>query len=295
MPFDSRLINGIGVLAAVIQSRNFTRAGETVGMSQSGVSKAVSRLEDRLGVRLLDRTSQEVTLTDKGRQFFEHVSPLLGVMEEAADHLSGAIGTVRGRLRICADPLISRLFLAPAFAEFLDRYPELEIELLTDKSAEPIPEGIDVQFYFGEPTSSALIARRILETRIVTVAAPAYLHHRGSPEIPSDLVSHTCIAPASTQNQQWIYSRNREVVPVITKGPLVLTDVDSLVAACLSGAGIAQVLEIGVQHLLNEGKLVRLLTDWPGDTIPLHAVHPTRHLRTPKVSAYIDFCLERMR
>jgi DNA-binding transcriptional LysR family regulator len=153
--FDERMLNGMSVFAAIVQARSFAAAGDLLNMSQPGVSRAVARLEARLGIRLFDRTTRSVSLTDEGRRFYEQVTPLMAGLEEAAATAAGGATAVRGRLRINVDPLFSRLILGPRLGEFLYRYPELQVELITrDQLGDMVAEGFDLGVRFGELASS---------------------------------------------------------------------------------------------------------------------------------------------
>jgi DNA-binding transcriptional LysR family regulator len=295
MSFDGRLLSGVGVLASVVESGSFTRAADALGLSASGVSRAVSRLESRVGVRLLDRTTRSVTLTDEGRRFYEQVGPLLAGIEEAATIASGSAGVVRGRLRVNVDPFFSRLVLAGQLADFLDRYPELSLELFTsDAISDLVAEGFDLAVRFGEPPTNSLIARKLIETRILTVASPAYIARRGCPAHPSEVASHACIHfrnPVTGQAFEWEFRSGREVIEVKTAGRLLLSDVGAMHQACAAGAGIAQVMALGVQDLMARGELVELFPGWGGEMFPLYALLPSRRQPPAKVRAFIDFCL----
>ena len=296
MPFDGRLLAGVGVLAAVVEGGSFVRAAEALGITASGVSRAVSRLERRVGVRLLDRTTRSVTLTDEGRRFYEQVGPLLAGIEEAASGASGAASVVRGRLRVDLDPFFSRLVLAGHFGRFLDRHPDLSLELTTrEHVGDLVADGIDVAMRFGEPLPSSPVARKLIETRIVTVASPAYLERHGRPKHPSELAGHACIQfrnPATDRPFLWEFHKPGEVLPVKTAGRLLLSDVGTMLGECVAGTGIAQVMALGIQELLDQGRLVELFPDWPGEHFPLYALHPSRHLPPAKVRAFIDFILQ---
>ena len=299
MPFDGRLLAGVGVLAAVVEGGSFVRAAEALGITASGVSRAVARLERRVGVRLLDRTTRSVTLTDEGRRFYEQVGPLLAGIEEAASGASGAASAVRGRLRVDLDPFFSRLVLAGHFGRFLDRHPDLSLELTTrEHVGDLVADGIDVAMRFGEPLPSSPVARKLIETRIVTVASPAYLERHGRPKHPSELAGHACIQfrnPATDRPFLWEFHKSGEVLPVKTAGRLLLSDVGTMLGECVAGTGIAQVMALGIQELLDQGRLVELFPDWPGEHFPLYALHPSRHLPPAKVRAFIDFILQTVR
>jgi DNA-binding transcriptional LysR family regulator len=296
MAFDVRLLGGIGVLAAVVETGNFARAAASMGLTPSGVSRAVARLEERVGVRLFDRTPRAVTLTDDGRRFHAQIAPLLAGLEEATADAVGGAATVRGRLRVNVDPWFARLILAPRLPSLIDRHPGLEIELITrDAIGDLVAEGFDIAVRFGEPEPTGLIARKLLETRIVTVAAPNYLARHGRPKAPADLVGHTCIQfrdPWSGRPFAWEFHRGRKVVSVATRGPLLVTEAGIGLMACLAGAGIAQAMTLGLGDMVTTGRLVDLFPEWPDETFPLYAFHPSRRHVPAKVNAFIDFCRE---
>src|SRR6202042_1028877 len=152
MAFDGRILSGVGVLAAVVEGSSFVKAAELIGITDSGVSRAISRLETRLGVRLLDRTTRSVALTDEGRRFYEEVKPHLNAIEDAAVAASGAASGVRGRLRIDIDPFFLPLVLAGRLGGFCERYPELSIEFVTSEQiGDLVSERIDLATRFGQP------------------------------------------------------------------------------------------------------------------------------------------------
>src|SRR4051812_15964391 len=295
MPFDGRLLSGAGVLAAVVEGGSFVRAGEGLGLTPSGVSRAVARLEARVGVRLLDRTPRAVTLTDEGRRFHARVVPLLAGLEEAAAEAAGAAALVRGRLRVNVDPWFARLVLAPHLPAFLAAHPALSLELVVrDALGELVAEGFDFAVRFGEPEPSGLVARKLLETRILACAAPAYLARHGRPEHPHDLVRHECLLyrdPVTGRPFPWEFHRGGEAVEVEVTGRLVLNDLATKLAACAAGLGVAQSIELGLGPLLARGELEQVLPDWADERFPLYAYHPSRHLPPAKVRAFLDFVL----
>src|SRR5471030_1141406 len=180
MSFDERMLNGMGVLSAIVDSGSFAAASEALDMSQSGVSRSVARLEARLGIRLFDRTTRSVKLTDEGRRFYEQIVPLLSGLEEAASTASQGATAVRGRLRVNIDPFFSRLFLGPRLGAFVEKYPELQLDLITrDQLGDMVADGFDLAVRFGQPRESTLIARKLLDTRVITVASPGYIKKYG--------------------------------------------------------------------------------------------------------------------
>ena len=293
MTLDGRLLSNVGVLAAVIEGGSFARAAEALGLTPSGVSRAVARLEARIGVRLLDRTTRSLSLTDEGRLLYANINPLVLGIEDAVTRATGSSGSVRGRLRVNTDAFTSRLLLSPHIRAFLELYPELSLELIArDQLGDMVAEGFDIAVRFGEPPSSSLVARRLLETRIVTVATPAYLEQHGRPRKPGDLADHVCIQvrnPVTGQPFPWEFQRGRKLIKVPTSGRLLLTEVGTILGTCLSGAGVAQIKALGIQELLDNGDLIDLFPDWPDEKFPLYALYPSRHLPAAKVRAFIDF------
>lgn len=296
MTFDARLLGGIGVLEAVVETGNFARAGEALGLTASGVSRAIARLEAQVGVRLFDRTPRAVSLTDEGRRFHAQVAPLLAGIEEAASDAAGAAARVRGRLRVNIDPWFARLVLGPRLPEFLAAYPELSIELLVrDTIGDMVGEGVDVAVRFGEPEPSSLIARKLMETRIVTCAAPAYLERYGVPQKPEDLLGHECLFfrdPVSRRPFEWGLQRGGEMVDLKVTGRLVFNDLAMKLAACAAGLGVTQCFEFGLAPMLDSGALMQILEEWSDERYPLYSYYPSRHLPPARVRAFLDFVRE---
>jgi len=273
-----------------------TRAADALGMTQSGVGRSIQRLEARIGIRLLDRTTRTLRLTDEGRRFWERVGPHLDGIEEAALDAAGATAKVRGRLRVNVDPFFSRLVLARELANFLEQHSELRLELIMrDNIGDLVADAFDMALRFGEPPVAGFTNRKMLETRILTVASPAYLARYGKPEHPRDLINHTCIDyqdPTTGRAFEWEFHRGREVFAVCQPARLMVSDVETMIGACCEGAGIAQIMQLGSQRILESGQLVEIFPDWPDETFPLYAIFPSRRHRAAKVSVFTDFCLK---
>ncbi|WP_321901864.1 LysR family transcriptional regulator [Paraburkholderia tropica] len=294
MSFDERILNGMGVMTAIVDSGSFAGAAERLDMSQSGVSRSVARLEARLGIRLFDRTTRTVTLTDEGRRFYAQVVPLLDGLEDAASAAAGGASAVRGRLRVNVDPFFSKIVLSPCIGQFIERYPELDVDLFTrDALGDMVADGFDLAVRFGVPRPSTLIARKLLDTRIVTAASPAYLKKRGRPLKPADLERepHQCIHyrdPETGRPFVWEFHRPRKKLVIAARGRLMVNDVSTMHGACLAAHGIAQIMALGTQPLFDSGKLVDLFPDWPDERFPLYALYPSRRLPSAKVRAFLD-------
>ena len=296
MAFDERLIAGTSVFMAVVEAKTIARAAEALGLSSSGVSRSLARLEQRIGARLLARTTRTLSLTEEVRRFYEQVGPHLAGIEEAAIEASGSSVRVRGRLRVNIDPFFSRIVLARHLAAFLARHPELSVELIMrDSVGDLVADGFDLALRFGEPPVGSFVARKLTETRVITVASPAYLKKHGHPRHPKELEQRQCLDfydAAHGRPYEWELRRKKEVLPLRIKGRLLVSDSGTLVGACEAGAGIAQILEIGCGHLLRSGRLVNLFPDWSDERFPLNAIYPSRLHTAAKVKAFIDFCLE---
>jgi DNA-binding transcriptional LysR family regulator len=295
MAFDSRLLSGIQVLIAAVEAGSFVRAASSLGITQSGVSRAVSRLEQRVGIRLFDRTARAVVLTHEGRSFYQRVKPLLIGIEDAATEAASSKAVARGRLRVNVDPFFARLVLAPRLGKFLAAHPQLTVEIIgRDRLGDLVADGFDAAVRFGEPEPSALVARRLLSIRVLTCAAPSYLAKHGRPSHPRDLAAgrHECIHyqdPLTGRPFPWEFHRGRQKVGVAVSGRLIVNNVGTMIGACVAGHGVAQILALGTQDLLNRGKLIELFPDWPDEQFPLYAFHLSRHVPPPKVRAFLDF------
>jgi DNA-binding transcriptional LysR family regulator len=296
MAFEGRLLSGVSVLAAVVDGGSFVKAAALLGLTDSGVSRAISRLEARLGVRLLDRTTRSVTLTDEGRRFYEEVKPHLNAIEDAAIVASGTVSAVRGRLRIDIDPFFLPLVLAGRLGLLCERYPELAIEFVTSaRVGDLVSEGIDLAIRFGQPRLATLVARKLIEAPILTLAAPHYLQRYGKPKHPSDLARHRCLQfvdPYTGRPFDWEFIRGKESIDVATSGPLTFTDPKSMLEECVAGTGVAQIIGWGIKELLASGALIDLFPDWHGERFPLFAFHPSRKHPPAKVRAFVDFCVQ---
>ncbi len=282
-------------MAAVVDSRSFGRAGEALDMSQSGVSRAIARLEEQLGLRLFDRTTRSVRMTDEGRSFYEQVMPLIASLDAITASASGSAKTINGRLRVNVDPFFSRLILGPRLGAFLQSHPDLQLELITrDELGDMITDGFDVAIRFGHPRNSALVAKKLLETRIITAAAPAYIQRYGLPREPRDLESgnHACIQfrdPETGRPFPWEFHQRRKKIVFNSRGQLTVNEAGMMHSVCVAGHGIGQILELGAEHLFAERKLINLFPDWSDERFPLYAYYPSRHHVPAKTRALLDF------
>jgi DNA-binding transcriptional LysR family regulator len=291
--FDGRLLSGIGVMIAVIENGSFVRAGDALGLTASGVSRAIARLEGRLGVRLFDRNPRLLVLTDDGQNFYDQVAPYFAAIIDAAENVGGGVKAVRGRLRINVDPWFARIVLAPRLPELTARHPLLSIDLIVSNHREQMMAGgVDLALRFGPPDDSALIARKLLETRVLTCAAPAYLARHGVPLQPQDVANHQAVLfrdPQSGRPFTWEYHRGDRIAQVAAQGRVVTDDPSVALAACAAGQGLFQSLALGLDPWLADGRLVQVLADWSDESFPLYAYYPSRRHMPAKVRAFLDF------
>jgi DNA-binding transcriptional LysR family regulator len=293
--FDERLVNGMSVMAAVVEAKSFVGAAKALDMTQPGVSRAIARLEKRLGVRLFDRTTRVLQLTDDGRRFYECVVPLLVGLEEAAATAGCSTTRVRGHLRVNVCPLFARHVLGPRLGEFKREHPELQIELAArDRLGDLISEGFDLAVRFGHPRSPNLVARKLFETRVHTVAAPSFIERFGRPSAPLELETGNfpCIDyrdPESGQTFHWMFVRGQDIIDVKTSNMLIVNDVGTMHAVTLAGEAVAQVLAFGAEDLLADGRLVDLFPDWPDEHFPFFALYPSRSNLPAKTRVFLEF------
>ncbi len=291
MSFDARILSGMGVLAAAVEAGSFVRAGVALGLTQSGVSRAIARLEERVGARLFHRGARALTLTEEGKRFYDQALPLLLALEDAANEAGSGKSVPRGKLRVVIDALSARMLVAPRLAQFLAKYPELALDLVIQDSVSDLADGFEVGVRFGQPEPSSLITRKLLETRVVTCASRAYLARHGRPQTPKDLTKHECILfrdPRTGRPFEWLFQGGDEAITVPVSGRLCVNDSATQLAACAAGHGIAQPLELvlrGRQH----PNLVRLFPKWSDERYPLYVYYPSRNLPSARVRAFIDF------
>lgn len=293
----NNLSASIAVFAAVVDSGTFAGAAELMDMSAPGVSKAIARLEALLDVRLFNRTTRALSLTEEGRRFHEQVTPHLHGMEEAVAAAASGVAQVRGKLRVNLDPVTSQMLLGTRLVQFMEANPLLSIELIArDHLGDLVTEGFDLALRFGAAQPSTLVARKLLETPVVTVAAPAYLAAHGHPARPQVLEEgrHRCLEfrnPETGSPFAWEFHGDGEKLVVPTRGRLTVNDPGALVHACLSGAGIAQMLLVAAAPLLRTGQLVNLFPRWMDERFPLYAYYPSRRHVPARTRAFLDFAI----
>lgn len=279
----------LAAFVAVAERKGFAAAARKLGVSPSAVTRLVAALEARVGLRLLQRTTRSVTLTDAGARYFERARRILGDLEEADGSAEAEHATPTGRLVVSAPLAFGRLHVAPLMSAYLGAYPDISAELqLTDRMINLVDDGVDLAVRIGHLANSSLIARRMGETRRAVVASPGYLAARGEPQDPRDLaereIVHTIGFGAAPE---WRLQRGgREELVAITPR-YVTNSAEAAVAHAERDGGLAMVLAYQAAQGLREGRLKIVLAGFEPAPLPIHLVYPTARLLSAKVKAFI--------
>jgi len=287
----------LAIFVKVSERRSFVRAAADLGITQSGVSNAISRLEQQLGVRLLARTTRRVSLTEDGAAFFERCRQILGELEEAEMVLKEARLKPVGRLRIDMPVSFGRLKVVPLLGDFQAQYPDITLALsFTDRYVDLVEEGIDLCVRFGELQDSTLMARRLTHTQFRLVGSPHYFARHGRPRKPEDLAAHNCLALTLRDTRlarDWRFARGGEDTTVTPQGNMTFSDGAAMCDAARSGFGLAQLHGYYIDNALESGELESVLDRFRPKIDPIALVYPqTRHL-SPRVRVFIDFMVSR--
>lgn len=279
-----------------VERGGFSPAARELGLTPSAISKLVTRMENRLGVRLLNRSTRRLALTPEGEAFFHRAQRILADIEEAENEVARFRSRPRGRLRLNVGTAFGSHQLVPALPEFLARFPEIELELtMTDRLVDLMEEGADVGLRTGELADSSLVARKICDMERVICASPAYLERHGRPRKPEDLLGHNCLVIAgSPQFQRWPFNVADGVREVAVSGNVSANNAETLVQLAEMGLGIIRLADVIVGQAIAAGRLRPVLADVHHvEPLPLHAVFPQGRHRSPRVAALVEFLLEK--
>ncbi|WP_242392999.1 LysR family transcriptional regulator [Anaeromyxobacter oryzisoli] len=284
----------IEVFTRSVDLGGFTRAAESLGLTPSGVSRIVSRLERRVGVRLLNRTTRSLSLTDEGAAYYERCTRILAELEEAHAALAAASTTPRGRLRVDVSMVLADFVVGPALPRFLLRYPDVSLDLtVRDRLIDPTAEGVDVVIRLAPTRDSELVSRRLGRARSVLVASPRYLRSKGRPRTLASLREHSCIAYlASTGPLPWRLKGESGEVLFHPAGRLVAGSGNVLTHAALAGLGVIQTYEYHVAEELARGELEVLLEDLEPEPRVVQALFARQKASLPKVRVFVDFLVD---
>ena len=287
----------IAAFRAVVEAGSFTAASRRLRVPLATVSRRVTELEAVLAVRLLNRTTRRVALTDVGRQFFEASRRILEDLGEAKRAATGEGRDPHGELVVTAPIVFGRLHLVPMIATFLARFPAVDVTLLlNNRPVSLIDENIDLALRIGELGDSSMVAIRIGSAKTLVCAAPGYLDRHGTPAHPADLARHDCIAfTGLSGSREWPFpiGRKRQMIPIRTR--LVVTTAEAAIDAAIAGVGITRVLSYQVGVAIKERRLRPLLSDFEFEPVPVHFAHLSGRLVSAKLRAFLDFATPRLR
>jgi DNA-binding transcriptional LysR family regulator len=293
----SDYLEEIRTFVAVAQARGFAGASAHLGLVKSAVSRRIQGLEDRLGSRLLHRTTRRLSLTETGIEFFERSLKLLADLQEAEDAASRGASEPIGRLRISGPMSFGILCLAPVIGEFIRKYPRLTVDLaLNDRRVDVVEDGFNLAVRIGRLKDSSLIARRVAPIRHVVCASPDYFHQHGKPKTPPDLLNHTALAYSYGDDRHTWYFTDYD--PVEVRSTFVCNNGDALREMAIAGCGVAYLPTFIVHEAVATGKLDVCLTECaltPGSREPtsLYAVYPSTRNLSAKVRVFIDFLVNK--
>ncbi|MEQ4616499.1 MAG: LysR family transcriptional regulator [Corticimicrobacter sp.] len=289
-------LGALNVFVRAGEARSFTAAGRQLGISASAVSKAIVRLEERLGVRLFHRSTRTISLTPEGTLFLERCRRILCEVESAEAELLQTQSAPRGKLRISL-PSVGTLFM-PRLATFKRLYPDIELDFdYSDRLVDVIEEGFDAVIRTGEPSDSRLVSRRLGSCRRVIVGAPSYFSQAGIPHEPADLAHHACLLyrfPSTGKLDTWPVTRAADMPAIELPISMVTNTLDPQVCFAEQGLGIACLPEIAVFQQLQDGKLVTVLDEYNHESMVFHVLWPSSRHLSPKIRAFVDFIAEHL-
>lgn len=272
----------------VVETGSFAAAARRLGTSSGQASKLVARLEADLGVKLLNRTTRALSLTEAGQAYAERMRALLEGFDDLVTEVQNASAAPRGRIRLTAPLSFGTVRLAPVLARFARAYPEIALEVqFTDRIVNLVEEGFDAAVRVGRAMDGALVGRRLAGARMITVAAPAYLAARGRPETPQDLVGHDCILDMNNRDgAQWSY---RDGLRVTVSGRLTFSNASACLSAVEEGLGIAVMPDFVATEALAAGRVREILADWSDMKLGIHVLWPGRRNLPRKLRVLVDF------
>jgi DNA-binding transcriptional LysR family regulator len=290
-------IDAIAVFAEVAERGSFAEAARRFRRSPAAVTRAIAELEARLGVRLLNRTTRAVSVTEAGQRFLAGATRVLADLDEIERAAAGEGKAPRGELRVTAPILFGRLHVLPIVIEFLGRFPDVSVVLtLLDRPIDLVEDGLDVAVRIGALAESSAIASRVGALRRIVVASPDYLAGHGTPRSPSDLGGHGIIAFAGLFGvERWVFHDDADEASVAIEPRLVVTTAEAAVDAARAGFGLTRVLSYQAAEDIGRGSLRRVLTAYEGDEVPVHLLYPGGRHPPPKLRAFLDFAVPRLR
>jgi len=288
-------LDGMKTVIAVVETNSFTAASERLGMSKALVSKYIGEVESGLGIRLFNRTTRQLALTDAGKSYYEHSLNLLEQFSAMVDNVTGEQTSPRGLLRVSAPVTFGEMKLSPIIPKFLQLYPDLNIEVIvTNNAIDMVEEGIDVRLRIGGVADSNMIARHLRTFPLILCASPKYLETNGIPQTPEDVSQHTCIIDSNFRvGKQWpIILKNGEAKTINVNSHIAVNSPKAVQEIAIAGGGIGMIPEFIVEDSIKDGTLITILPDCTTLEFGLFAIYPHRKYVSKKVRCFIDFVLE---
>ncbi|NOY72676.1 MAG: LysR family transcriptional regulator [Gammaproteobacteria bacterium] len=284
--------NAIPVFVAVVESGGFSSAARKLNISKSAVSKRITQLEDKLGVRLLYRTTRQLSLTEAGEHYYENAVKALAYANEAEDSVTQQQATPQGRLRINVPMSFGRLHIAPLIPPFLERYPNIHIDMvMDDRVVDLVESGFDLAIRGGDLSDSSLISRKLMPLRLVLCASPDYFAQHNMPQTPADLIDHNCLL-FSYSVSQWDFTKQGKIERVRVSGNYQANNSEALREALLQGTGITRIPTFVVRSDIAAGRLNVVLGEYQMPIKAFYALFPKRQHLPAKVRVFIDYIVE---
>lgn len=283
------------IFAQVMEAGSFTAAADRLGMSKQSVSRRLMQLEERLGVRLLNRSTRRLDATPLGQHYYQSALRLLGEVQQVEHDISGQAQALRGTLRLSAPLSFAMSHLGCLLTEFLQLHPQVEVEVdLSDRAVDLIGEGYDLALRIGALEDSSLIARRIASVERVYCASPAYLQARGVPLKPEDLAGHDCLPYGHSRQVQWQFRQGGKAQAIQVTGRMRANNGELLRDAAIAGMGVTYLPTFIVGQALADGRLVNVLEEWTPPALQLSAVYPQHRQVARPVQGFVSFLRERL-
>ncbi len=290
-------IQAMRIFVRVVEAGTFTRAADSLNLPKATVTKHVQALEERLRVKLLNRTTRRVTVTPDGAAYYDRTVRLLTDLDDIEASMTNARANPRGRLRIDVGTSVAQLLIIPQLAEFHARYPDIQLDLgVSDRTVDLIGDNVDCVIRGGELSDQSLVARRIGSLEFITVAAPAYLERKGTPTHPLEIeekhASVIYFSPQSGRHYPLEFRRGDESIDITGPYQLSVNEANAYVTSIVAGLGIGQITSWQAQRYLASGALVQLLPDWTQPLLPVYVVYPPNRHLSAKVRAFVDWAAE---
>lgn len=285
------------IFVAVAEAESFSGGARRLAMSPPAVTRAISALESRLAVKLLDRTTRYVRVTELGQRYLDDARRIIAEVDEAEDALVGINGTPKGQLTLTAPVLFGKMFVMPVIVEYLQRYPSMDVSaLFLDRVVNMMEEGVDVGIRVGELPDSSLKAVRVGQVRRVLCASPQYLAEYGVPNHPHDLQQHRIVAATGvTPSVEWKFWQEQHALSVRLRPRLTVTTNDGAIESALAGFGVTRLMSYQIAHFVESGQLQILLPDFESAPLPIHVLHREGRHKSARVRSFVDLVVECLR